>query len=303
MSNKSRNYIHNNLNVWKELNNCNADVIITTSFNPTMFYAFLWCILNRKKHISFTDGTLRSEQDLSFFHVLARRITYFFTKSFIGPSNSSVDNYRKYDIPIEKIFKSPLAVNNDSFVKLPFNEKTYDLMFSGQFIDRKLPFFFIEVAKRVKNTIGRCKILILGGGELEVEMMQLLDKYSLDYDYPGFIDQLILPQYYAKVKVFLFPTKVDPWGIVVNEAMASGVPVITCESAGVAHELVVDNENGYVLTLNEDIWAEQAIKLISDLNLYEKFSSNALAAVKQYNFASAASGIVDAVNYALVKNS
>jgi putative transposase len=53
----------------------------------------------------------------------------------------------------------------------------------------------------------------------------------------GYFSQNELPYYYALTRVFLFPTLLDPWGVVANEACAAGVPVITCSNAGAAGDL------------------------------------------------------------------
>ncbi|MBC7507657.1 MAG: glycosyltransferase family 4 protein, partial [Ferruginibacter sp.] len=85
-----------------------------------------------------------------------------------------------------------------------------------------------------------------------------------------------IPDFYNKAKIFLFPTLSDPWGIVANEACASGVPVITCKNSGSADDLVIDGHNGYVLPLDPEIWADSILKLLTNTNLLQQFSDNAL---------------------------
>jgi glycosyltransferase involved in cell wall biosynthesis len=57
-----------------------------------------------------------------------------------------------------------------------------------------------------------------------------------------------LAVYYGLADVFLFPTHTDPWGLVVNEAMACKLPVIISDAAGCAEDLVQDGWNGYRFT-------------------------------------------------------
>jgi glycosyltransferase involved in cell wall biosynthesis len=299
LSENSKGYIHNNPSIWLKLNRLKPKVVITNGYNPTMLYAFLWCLIYKAKHICFSDGTLKSEQSLSFLHTIIRKIVFSKTKAFIGPGRGSKALYESYNIPDYKIFTSQLAIENSKFKNIPLDEKEFTIMFSGQLVNRKMPMFFVEVAHIIKEKTGSCKVLILGNGESKNEVLKYLSDHKIEYEYPGFIDQTMLPAYYAKTKVFLFPTKNDPWGIVANEAMASGVPVITCENAGVANDLVINNENGYVLPLDANIWADHVIKLLEDLNLYKNFSSNAIKQVQNYNHNSAAKGIIDAVNYVI----
>jgi glycosyltransferase involved in cell wall biosynthesis len=63
--------------------------------------------------------------------------------------------------------------------------------------------------------------------------------------FPGFqqVDQL--PEYYARASAFLHPAISEPWGLVINEAMASGLPVIASRNGGAVETLVVDDQNGW----------------------------------------------------------
>lgn len=64
-------------------------------------------------------------------------------------------------------------------------------------------------------------------------------------------------------------------------------------------ELVIHNENGYVIDLHEQVWADSAAKLLNNKIIYDQFSQNSLTLVAKYNFISAANGIKMAVHAAL----
>jgi glycosyltransferase involved in cell wall biosynthesis len=297
LSNININAVHNNPEILKSLNKLNPDVVIITGFYPTMLYAYLWTLLKSRKLIVFTDGTLKSESSLSFIHKIVRKIVFKKAKAFIGPSVGSVGLYESYGVNKNIFFRTYLAVNNSLFIKDSPSERKFDLMFSGQFINRKMPLFFVETAKIVKEQYGKCSVLILGNGLLEKEMIELLKKYNIDYCYPGFISQEDLPCYYSQAKLFLFPTMNDPWGVVVNEAMASGMPVITCSNAGVVDDLVIDGFNGCVLPLKEELWADKIISIFNNSDEYNRLSQNALKHIHTYSFENASQGIIDAVNF------
>ena len=110
----------------------------------------------------------------------------------------------------------------------------------------------------MKDKLGYCRVLLIGSGELKEDILKKLDEYGIDYDYPGFVETRNLPEYYSKAKILLFPTLNDTWGVVANEAMAAGLPVITCENAGVAHDLVIQEETGFVLPVEKEVWAEKS---------------------------------------------
>jgi glycosyltransferase involved in cell wall biosynthesis len=298
LSHEKNKMVHNNSNVVKYLNHYNPDVVISSGFNPTMIYSFAWCVARGKKYIPFTDGTFNSEQELSGVHRLVRRVVFKYSSSFIGASKGSAQLYESYHIPREKIFQSCLCVDNSSFMN-DLKYKKYDLMFSGQLIDRKMPLFFAEVAKKVRERTGQCHVLILGDGPLRNELLKALLRFGVTFDYEGFVQPSRLPQYYCQSKLFLFPTLNDPWGIVANEACASGLPVITCNNAGVANDLVIHGYNGYIFPLEVDVWADHICYLLAHPSKLTLLSENALKQVKNYNYQSSVHGILKSVNYAM----
>ena len=291
-------YIHCNPDIVAELNRLDPDVVITTGFTPTMLLAFGWAVARQRRHIAMTDGWAFSETVLSPLHRALRKLVFRFSSAFIGASRHSLDLYRSYHCNEAALFQSHLCANNDLFFAQVGADKEYELLFSGQFVEGKLPLFFAEVAAAVKKLHGRCRVLLLGDGPLREPLLQKLYSEGVEVTHPGYLAQDQLPAWYAKAKILLFPTRQDAWGVVVNEAMAAGLPVITCENAGVAHDLVQNGINGYVLPLDALLWAGQAVKMLEDETLYRYLSQQALVAVEPYHYRNAAQGIIRAVEYA-----
>ena len=289
----------NNPEVWKLLNKLNPDALIITAFKPTMLYGVLWCLLKRKKLVVYNDGTYISELHFSRVQKLIRRFVFKRTSAFAAPGKGGFDLYKSYGVDERKMFKSCLCIDNSKFTPLPLEEREFHLMFSGQIVERKMPLFFAEVAKKVNQKIKNFKALIVGEGEQRAEMLKTLDEHGVDYYFAGYLDQKTLPSFYSKAKLLLFPSLNDPWGVVGNEACAAGTPVITCENAGVANDLIIHGENGYILPLDAEVWAEYAARLLSDKDLLATFSENAIRMVQPYNHQQAADGILESVHFAL----
>lgn len=103
-------------------------------------------------------------------------------------------------------------------------------------------------------------------------------------------------------RLLLFPTLKDPWGLVANEALASGVPVLISSVAGAAEELVIDGFNGFVLdNYNVDKWSLKVNEILTNTYLENKMSINATNSVTDFSFSSAAEGIYRAVMFSLIK--
>jgi len=301
LSKKTNKFIHFNFNVFRELNKFKPDVILTAGFNPTMLFAWLWTILRFKKHIPFSDANIYSERGLSVLHKIIRKIVFSSSNAFLGASEGTLELYKGYKIPNNKLFKSCLAIDNYKFKQID-EKKEYDLMFCGQFIERKQPIFFCEIAKIVSESKPGLKVLLLGSGPLKEDCLKYLIENDIDFTDAGFVQPDDLPNYVNSSRLLLFPTLKDPWGLVANEALASGVPVLISSVAGAAEELVIDGFNGFVLdNYNVDKWSLKVNEILTNTYLENKMSINATNSVINYTFSSAAEGIYRAVMFSLIK--
>lgn len=124
---------------------------------------------------------------------------------------------------------------------------------------------------------------MVGDGPQKNQVLNLFENSKLNFTYLGFVQPLDLPNIYASSKIFLFPTLLDGWGVVANEACASGVPTIISENAGASGDLIIHGFNGFILPLDVDIWCNYVIKLLEDENLYNMFSQNCLKHIMNYS--------------------
>ena len=291
-------FYHINFDVLKHLAELNPDVVILYGYGPTQQLAFLWCWLRKKRIVLFNEGWAITEQSLSERQRALKKFIVGKAHAFIGASKKAAQLYGQYGAPQARIFVSPMAIANERFVPPPSVEKQFDVLFSGQFIDRKKPFFFADVVQNLART-RPLHVLLLGDGPLRSTILQRLSEAGVRYTAPGFVQEDELPSFFHRSKILLFPTMEDTWGIVSNEAFASGIPVITTGNAGTAHDLVVHGETGFVLDLNVDDWAKHASMLLEDEHLYAKLSNKALERVQAYNFDVAAQAIIRACEKSL----
>ena len=297
------NFIHNNPDVIPALHRLSPDVIVTTGFNPTYLYAFFYAAVKGIAHVPMTDGTDLSEQSLSRGHRLIRRMVYARSHAFVSASLGGKRLYQSYGIAPERCFLSCLCTDNDMYLSEPEpEEKTYDFIFCGRIVPAKNPVFALEVAQRVAEKLGRVvHILFVGNGqqeeELKVQAARMADKVRAEFN--GHAAQHELPGLYRSARIFLFPTLHDVWGVVANEACAAGLPVIVSPHSGVAGELVLDGQNGFICELDVEQWSDRAAFLLTDSDAYGSFSRRSHALVSNYTFDHAAAGVVDACRFAV----
>ena len=273
-------------------------MIITAGFGPIALISWAYALVSGSKHIPMTDAWLYSESHLGVLHRAIRYMVYKTSAAYIGASRKSLQLYNKYGIKGCNFFKSCLCIDNKRFIDCTDNAtRPYDIMYSGQIIDLKNPNLFTDIVKKVNKKYGILRVLIIGDGILRENFIENLTQTGADVTYAGFVPQEELPHYYSKAKLLLFTTKRDAWGIVVNEALSCGTPVIITPYAGAANELIINGENGYVLEPNSNIWSERVIEILQNPLMLEEMRKNATNSIKEYNFENAAMGIIGAVEH------
>lgn len=299
---KSGRFIHNNLDVFGSLHRFAPDIVITTGFNPTHLYAFSYAKAMSLPHIAMTDGTLDSEHGLGRVHRAVRQIVYRHSKAFIHASSGGEALYASYGVDMQRCFRSCLCIDNAQFAEGGYERnKQYDFIFCGRIEAVKNPLFALRVAIATARKLERkLSILFVGAGSEEDLLRQEAARHEhlVEASFRGFILHQDLPATYQAARLFLFPTQWDPWGVVLNEACAAGLPSIVSPRSGAAGELVQDGHNGYVCELDVNLWADKASLLLSNEALYAAFSHRSAMRVRDYNYDNAVAGIVAACRFA-----
>lgn len=296
-------YIHNNPEVLLALSRFRPDVVVGNGFNPTHLYAMGWCALSRRPYVPMTDGTLRSEQALSRLHAGLRRQVYRRARAFIAASQGGVALYLSYGVSPARCYQSCLCVDNALFRPGPnAPPKRRDFIVCGRLEPGKRPDAALDVAARCASLLGRrTRLLFVGSGSMEAALREKAAAlaHGVEVEFHGFAAQRELPVLYQSARLFLFPTRADVWGVVANEACAAGLPVLVTPEAGVAGELVIDGQNGFVRPLDVASWATLAAGLLADERRLQDFGKRSLVLVEPYGFDRAAQGIVDACHAAI----
>jgi glycosyltransferase involved in cell wall biosynthesis len=172
-------------------------------------------------------------------------------------------------------------------------------MFAGQFIARKMPHFFVDVLERMQKANPDVSAVLMGDGPERPEVLRRLDRLRIRYEYAGFVPNDRVAATFASARIYLFPTSLDAYGVVANEALAVGTPVICNDEPGAAGEVVLHGRTGYVLPLDPGIWAARALELLAAPALYRCLSDAGFEHVQKYSFRAAAGELQAAFEYAL----
>ncbi|RIX26085.1 glycosyltransferase family 4 protein [Amnibacterium setariae] len=293
-------YVHVNWGVGRALARIRPHVVVTNGYNVTDLLVLAFARRTGARVVCQIDGTLESERTLTAVHRLVRRLADRWTDAYVGPSDSTLQLFRTFGAEDDEVFWSPLAVDNSAFQGGGPDSRPYDLLFSGRLTEVKNPLFAIRVAARAAERLGRrVRLLVVGSGDLEQAMRDEAARHPrLDVEFRGFVQQAGLPAMYASAKLFLFPTLWDPWGLVANEAAASGTPTIVSPHAGAAGELIRDGLDGLVVPLDEDRWVDAVTGLLQDETAWQRLSAGAVEHVQRYSWQAAADGYVRGIERA-----
>ncbi|PMO59272.1 hypothetical protein BCT07_09685 [Vibrio breoganii] len=134
------------------------------------------------------------------------------------------------------------------------------------YVGRLSPEKNLELLVDVFNVLG-LNLTIIGDGP---SMSKLVGKSNENIKYKGYVDNLLLEKIYTEHDVFILPSISEPWGLVVEEALAKGLPVIVSNKVGCLSDLVTNYESGTVFMFNEQKSLIKAIeKMIFNYSYYK----------------------------------
>jgi glycosyltransferase involved in cell wall biosynthesis len=143
-------------------------------------------------------------------------------------------------------------------------------------------------------------LLLVGSGANQRELEERAKRNAPGtVQFLGFVHREELPEIYALAEGLIFPTHSDPWGLVVNEAMACGLPIIVTSVAGCALDLVEDGWNGYVVPPRDGSRLANAMaNLLGDAGRREEMGRRSRERIEAFSPVAWARGMLEAAKWA-----
>jgi glycosyltransferase involved in cell wall biosynthesis len=171
-------------------------------------------------------------------------------------------------------------------------------VFSAKLVERKDPMTLLRAYEQIPNR-DRAVILFLGDGLLR----QPLETYTREHEltearFAGFVNQSELPKYYGLSDVFVLSSTYEPRGAVINEAMASGLPVIVTDRCGSIGDIVLEGENAFIYPAGDAAaLAASMTRLVDDAALRRRMAERSRQIIDTWTFARGVDGVKAAVRY------
>ena len=150
----------------------------------------------------------------------------------------------------------------------------------GQFVHRKGYDILLEACQGLPEQIG----VYIVGGQPTQEYLRLQQEKGLKHvHFVGFQSKEELARFYRAADCFVLPTREDIWGLVINEAMGYGLPVVTTDRCVAGLELVENGKNGYIVGAGQaEPLREALLRLLADEDLCWDMAENSLKAIGPY---------------------
>lgn len=203
--------------------------------------------------------------------------------SFIGISNDSY-NYMKSNLP--KQYNKQLLHNAINIKRFSEGIKDRDatrIVIIGSLVDKKGQELAIEVIKKLHERNIYVKLDILGNGPNYSKLKKMISDYELD-QYAILHGNVDHPEdFLNKASIYLHTASYEPFGLVLIEAMASGLPIV-CTDANGNRDIINDGENGFMIwERNSDLLADKIQLLLNDSKLWNQVSQNAIQFSKRFD--------------------
>jgi glycosyltransferase involved in cell wall biosynthesis len=218
--------------------------------------------------------------------------------------------YKSYGIRGDRIFLAPYTVDNEYFFErarcLEAQRRELrqregippDLpvvLYCGKLIAKKRPFDLLRAFATIGTKI-RASLVFVGDGNLRPKLEEFATRNTLRVHFLGFRNQSELPKCYTMSDVVVLPSDYEPWGLVINEAMCFGLPIVASDKVGAAADLIRDGLNGFVYPVGSiPALAEALTRVLSNDALRQEMGARSAAAIRKWSISETVEGVRNAL--------
>ncbi len=229
---------------------------------------------------------------------------------FLAVGKANANYFHWHGVPESRIFSAPHAVDNDRFQKaatpeggarfrreMEISDDVTLILFVGKLVEKKRPHDLLEAFLRLadQNTV----LVYAGEGPMREELQNRAASSEMKVCFAGFRNQTELPAIYAAADVLVLPSegRWETWGLVVNEAMACGVPCIVSSHVGCAADLVLPGKTGWIFPATDVAALAECLRdaVTDPERRKEKGHASASHVLLEYNYQRACEGVVEAL--------
>lgn len=270
-------------------------VILPGYGSPVARAAVRWCRRHRRGAVMIIESQERDQARRWWKEWIKRRVVRAADTVFCG-GITHADYAAKLGMARDRIFPGYSAVDNRSWAAAAAGARAQPspargpyFVAVGRFIAKKNFAGLIEAFASFKRTPGHqtWQLALVGAGPERPALESALRTHGLEGDVllPGYADLEETARWLAHAAAFVLPSaQAEQWGLVVNEAMACGLPVVVSQVCGCVEDLVEDGRTGYRFDPgNNDRLAEILVELADDGALRDRLGAAARVRVEAFS--------------------
>lgn len=240
------------------------DVVLLSGWHSLVQFQGIWACKRRGLPLLYRGDTNLDGRSAGLENALWRMRTRWLLRRFtrfLSVGSKAHQYLSAFGVRDEHIFDSPHAVDNGLFARgaSPFLEaeareaarrewqlspSEFVVLFVGKLEPKKRPEDLVRAASFARP---ETRLLIVGRGPCEETCRHLASELSVRASWIGFLNQTKLPRAYAVADCLALPSgKGETWGLVVNEAMATGLPCVVSDLVGCGPDLIEPERTGYM---------------------------------------------------------
>jgi 1,2-diacylglycerol 3-alpha-glucosyltransferase len=256
---KSAGQVRLSLKLWKALGQVDPRVVLVPGYYTLpAVAAAMWAKLHRRQSVMMTESTAADHARVWW----KEKLKALLIRTLFDWAVSGGSAHRRYledlGFPTDRVLRFYDVVDNDFFRRRTLelreqNASAFGLpdgyfLYIGRLSEEKNVDGLLAEWIRYREAGGVWPLVIVGDGPAAPDLRQQASQsaFAAEVHFAGHKGLRELPTFYAFAKCFVLPSTREPWGLVVNEAMASGLPAIVSSCCGCAEDLVDPGKNGYI---------------------------------------------------------
>jgi glycosyltransferase involved in cell wall biosynthesis len=259
--------------------------------------------------VLMSDSHALGRKRHSLREILKRRLISLFDAAFVAGTLHK-DYLVHLGFPSQKIVLGYDVVDNEHFryetapnvSTLKHNPRQNYFFCCSRFVEGKNLHFLIDAFRRYRQSAGAdaWSLVIAGDGPLYESVLQYTASLSLatHAHIVGRKKYEELPSLYASAGAFVFPSAAETWGLVVNEAMAAGLPVLVSNAVGCHADLVNEGVNGYIFNPTDTPGLAALLSKIAHTADRHAMANESRRIIRHWDLDRFASGLVTAASIA-----
>ncbi len=288
--------------VWVNGHVASANFIALIAARATGLPIFMRC----ETHLGLAASPLKKTLRRALLGAFYRLFDGFLA---IGSANRAF--YRALGVADEKISLLPYTIDNARFTRdarLSAQEQAAvrerhgiaadrpAILYVSKLQRRKHPDDLLRAAQKLAAEGLDFDLVLAGNGEMLDELKAMAAASGVNVVFPGFINQSEMPRLLGACDVFVLPAQNEPWGLIVNEAMCAGLPIVISKELGCAKDLLEPGANGFgVEALDVDGLATALRRLLTDKELRAAMSRRSLEIIGDWDYRRCLAGLRDAL--------